>query len=159
MKTLSAQEIFEKLKGKFGDGVVSLQTESVNPPFAVVPPGSIQEVCRFLKEDPDLLFDYLVCISGVDHKDKFAVAYHVYSTEHRHRIGVKAMLPHDNPVIPTVDVVWKAAIYLERETYDLMGIVFEGSCDPNRILLPDDWEGHPLRKDYIYPEQYHGIKI
>jgi len=159
MKTLTAQEIFEKLKGKFDAAVVELQSETCNPPFVVVSPGSIQEICRFLKEDPELLFGSVMCISGVDYKDKFAVAYHLHSMEHGHKIGIKAFLPHDNPSIPTVDGVWKAAIYQERETYDLVGIVFEGSCDPNRILLPDDWEGHPLRKDYKYPEQYHGIKI
>ena len=159
MKPLNAQAIFEKLKGKFGADVVELQAANVNPPFVVVSPQAIQEIGRFLREDPELRFDSLMLLSGVDYKDKFAVSYHLYSMEHRHKIGVKAMLPHDNPSIPTVDVVWKAAIFMEREAYDLVGIVFEGSCDPNRILLPDDWEGHPLRKDYIYPESYHGIKV
>lgn len=158
MKPLSAQQIFEKLKGKFGADVVELQ-EGCTPPFVVVSSGSIREVCRFMKEDPELRFDVLMLLSGVDYKDRFAVSYHLDSMEHRHRIGVKTMLPHDNPVIATVDVVWKAAIYMEREAYDLVGITFDGSCDPNRILLPDDWEGHPLRKDYKYPEEYHGIKI
>ncbi|MDO8945346.1 MAG: NADH-quinone oxidoreductase subunit C [Desulfobacterales bacterium] len=159
MKPLNAQEIFEKVKGKFGAAVVELQAEGFNPSFVVVSPGSIKEIARFLKEDPELCFDSLMCLSGVEYKDQFAVAYHLYSMELRHKIGIKAMLPRDNPSIPTVDEVWKAAIFQEREAYDLVGIVFEGSCDPNRILLPDDWEGHPLRKDYIYPESYHGIKV
>jgi len=147
------------VRERFGAAVVELQTEGFDPAFVVVSPGSIQEICRFLKEEPALLFNSLMCISGVDFKDRFAVAYHLFSTEHRRPIGVKAFLPHDNPVIPTVDTVWKAAIYMERETFDLVGITFEGSCDPARILLPDDWVGHPLRKDYKYPEHYHGIKI
>jgi NADH-quinone oxidoreductase subunit C len=125
----------------------------------VVSPGSIREVCRFLKEDPELRFDVLMLLSGVDYKDRFAVSYHLWSMEAAHKIGVKVFLPHDNPTALSVDEVWKAAIFMEREAFDLVGITFEGSCDPNRILLPDDWEGHPLRKDYIYPEQYHGIKI
>ena len=125
----------------------------------MVSPGLVQEICRFLKDDPNLRFDSLLCLSGVDYADKFAVSYHIYSMEHQHTIGIKTYLPKDNPVVPTVDAVWKAAIYMERETYDLVGITFEGSCDLNRILLPDDWEGHPLRKDYKYPEHYHGIKI
>ncbi|MEW6721422.1 MAG: NADH-quinone oxidoreductase subunit C [Thermodesulfobacteriota bacterium] len=156
---MDAQAIFEKLKGKFGAAVVELQSGSFNPNFVVVDPRSIREICRFLKEDPELRFGSVMCISGVDYKDRFAVAYHLNSMELGHSIGIKAHLPHDNPSIPSVDPVWKAAIYQERETYDLVGIVFEGSCDPNRILLPDDWEGHPLRKDYQYPEHYHGIKI
>jgi NADH-quinone oxidoreductase subunit C len=156
---LNAQAIHEKIQSKFGAAVVELQAEGFNPPFVVVLPGSIQEVCRFLKEDPELRFDSLMCLSGVDYKDKFAVAYHIYSMDLKHEIGIKAYLPHDNPAIPTVDVVWKAAIYMEREAYDLVGITFEGSSDLNRILLPDDWVGHPLRKDYVYPEDYHGIKI
>ena len=156
---MNAQAIYEKLQKKFSTTVAELQTEGFNPSFIVVSPESIQEICRFLKEDPDLHFDSLLCLSGVDYKDKFAVSYHMFSTGHHHSIGVKAYLPYDNPVIPTVDTVWKAAIYMERETYDLVGITFEGSCDPNRILLPDDWVGHPLRKDYKYPEHYHGIKV
>jgi len=159
MKPLNAQAIYEKLKGKFGAAVVELQAEGFNPSYVVVSPGSIREIGRFLKEDPELRFDSLMLLSGVDYKDRFAVAYHLYSMEHRHTIGIKAMLPHDNPSIPTVDEVWKAAIFMEREAFDLVGIVFEGSSDPHRILLADDWEGHPLRKDYIYPEHYHGIKI
>jgi NADH-quinone oxidoreductase subunit C len=159
MKPLNAQTIYEKLQGKFGAAVVELQAEGFNPPFVVVSPGSLQEICRFLKEDPDLRFDSLMCLSGVEYKDNFAVAYHIYSMVHGHTIGIKAMIPRENPSIPTVDGVWKAAIFQEREAFDLVGIVFEGSSDPNRILLPDDWEGHPLRKDYKYPESYHGIKV
>ena len=156
---MNAQAIYTKVQKEFGAAVAELQTEGFNPPFMVVSPESIREICRFLKEDPDLHFDSLKCLSGVDYKDKLAVSYHLFSTRHHHSIGVKAYLPHDNPVIPTVDTVWKAAIYMEREAYDLVGITFEGSCDPNRILLPDDWVGHPLRKDYKYPEHYHGIKV
>jgi len=159
MKPLTAQAIFEKLQGKFGTAVVELQGEGFNPPFVVVSSGSVKEISRFLKEDPALSFDSLMCLSGIDYKDRFAVAYHLYSMEHRHTIGVKAMIPHENPAIPSVDGIWPAAIYQEREAYDLLGIVFEGSCDLHRILLPDDWEGHPLRKDYKYPESYHGIKV
>ena len=110
MKPLTAQEIFEKVKGKFGAAVVELQAQGFNPPFVVVSPGSIREVCRFLKEDPALRFDSLMLLSGVDYKDKFAVAYHLYSMEHRHEIGVKAYIPRENPVIPPVDGVWKAAM-------------------------------------------------
>ena len=100
-----------------------------------------------------------MCLSGVDYKDKFAVAYHLHSMKHRHAIGMKAFLPRETPSLPTVDDVWPAANFQEREAFDLFGIVFEGSKDLRRILLPEDWEGHPLRKDYKYPDFYHGIKV
>jgi len=156
---VEAQAIFDAVKGRFGDAVVELQGEGFAPPFVVVAPGSVQEIARFLKEDPDLSFDSLMSLSGVDYKDRLAVAYHLHSLKHRHAIGLKAMLPSDTPSLPTVDDVWPAANFQEREAFDLYGIVFTGSKDLRRILLPEDWEGHPLRKDYKYPEFYHGIKV
>ncbi|MGE5248424.1 MAG: NADH-quinone oxidoreductase subunit C, partial [Verrucomicrobiota bacterium] len=125
----------------------------------VVDAGKIKEIARFAKDDPALSFDCLMSLSGVDYKDRFAVAYHLFSMKHRHAIGLKAMLGRETPSLPTVDDVWPAANFQEREAFDLLGIVFEGSKDLRRILLPPDWEGHPLRKDYKYPEFYHGIKI
>jgi NADH-quinone oxidoreductase subunit C len=156
---LEAQAVFDMLKGKFGDAVVELQGEGFIPPFVVVAPASVREVARFLKEEPELSFDSLMSLSGVDYKDRLAVAYHLHSLKHRHAIGLKAMLPRENPSLPTVDDVWPAANFQEREAFDLYGIVFTGSKDLRRILLPEDWEGHPLRKDYKYPESYHGIKV
>ena len=156
---MEAQAVFDMLKGKFGDAVVEFQGEGFSPPFVVVAPAAVKEVARFLKEDPALSFDSLMCLSGVDYKDRFAVAYHLHSLSLRHAVGLKAFLPRENPSLPTVDDVWPAANFQEREAFDLFGIVFEGSKDLRRILLPDDWEGHPLRKDYKYPESYHGIKV
>jgi len=156
---VEAQAIFDRMKGKFGDAVVELQGEGFSPAFVVVAPAAVKEVSRFLKEDPDLSFDSLMCLSGVDYNDRFAVAYHLYSLKHRHAIGLKAMLPRENPSLPTVDDVWPAANFQEREVFDLFGIGFEGSKDLRRILLPEDWEGHLLRKDYKYPDFYHGIKV
>jgi NADH-quinone oxidoreductase subunit C len=156
---LEAQAIFDTLKGKFGDAVVELQAEGFSPAFVVVASGKVKEIARFLKDEPALSFDSLMSLSGVDYKDNFAVAYHLYSLKHRHAVGLKAMLPRETPSLPTVDDVWPAANFQEREAYDLFGIGFDGSKDLRRILLPPDWEGHPLRKDYQYPEFYHGIKI
>ena len=156
---MEPQAIFDRLKGKFGDAVVELQAEGFSPAFVVVSPAAVKEVSRFLKDDPDLSFDVLMCLSGVDYKDKFAVAYHLHSLKRRHAIGLKVLLPRENPSLPSVDDVWPAANFQEREAFDLFGIGFTGSKDLRRILLPEDWEGHPLRKDYKYPDFYHGIKV
>ena len=156
---MDAQAIFDTLKGKFGDAVVELQSEGFSPAFVVVAPAAVKEVSRFLKEDPNLSFDVLMCLSGVDYKEKYAVAYHLHSLKNRHAIGMKVFLPRETPSLPTVDDVWPAANFQEREVFDLFGIAFEGSKDLRRILLPEDWEGHPLRKDYKYPDSYHGIKV
>ena len=155
---MEPKDIFDALKACFGEAVVELQ-EAARPPFAVVAPQSILDVARFLRDDPGLAFDSLMCLSGVDYKDRFAVAYHLHSLRAKHRIGIKAYLPREAPSLPSVDSVWPAANFMEREAFDLYGIVFEGSKDLRRILLPEDWDGHPLRKDYKYPDFYHGIKI
>jgi len=156
---LEPQALFDAVKAKFGDAVLELQVNGFRPAFVVVAPASIADIACFLRDDPAMQFDSLMCLSGVDYKDRFAVACHLYSMRHRHAIGLKAYLPKESPSLPSIDAVWPAANFMERETFDLFGIVFEGSKDLRRILLPEDWEGHPLRKDYKYPEFYHGIKI
>jgi NADH-quinone oxidoreductase subunit C len=156
---LEPQELFETLKGKFGDAVAELQSEGFRPAFVVVAPSGLPEVARFLRDDPGMKFDSLMSLSGVDYKDKFAVAYHLHSLVKKHAIGIKVFLPRENPSLPSVDAVWPAANFMERETFDLYGIDFTGSKDLRRILLPEDWVGYPLRKDYKYPDFYHGIKV
>jgi NADH-quinone oxidoreductase subunit C len=153
------QALFDAVKAKFGDAAVELQSAGCRPAFVVVTPASFAEIARFLRDEKEMGFDSLMCLSGVDTKDRFAVACHLYSMSHRHAIGLKAYLSKESPSLPSVDAVWPAANFMERETFDLFGIVFEGSRDLRRILLPEDWEGHPLRKDYTYPESYHGIKV
>ena len=156
---MEPKAIHDLLQSRFGDDILELQEQGISPPFAVVSPGKLTEIARFLRDEPGLSFDSLMCLSGVDYKERFAVAYHLHSLKEGHRLGLKVFLPRENPSVPSVDAVWPAANFMERETYDLFGIVFEGSIDLRRILLPEDWEGHPLRKDYKYPEFYHGIKV
>jgi len=156
---LEPKAIFEAVKAAFGEAAVELQEEGFSPAFLVVSPEKVREIALFLRDDPSMLFDSLMCLSGVDYPDRFAVAYHLHSLSIGHRIGVKAYLPKDAPSLPSVDPVWPAADFQEREAFDLFGIVFEGARDLRRILLPEDWEGHPLRKDYKYPDSYHGIKV
>jgi NADH-quinone oxidoreductase subunit C len=112
-----------------------------------------------LKTDPAFAFDYLECITGVDYPDdkKIAVVYHLYSYSKKHRIVLKAFLDREDPAIPTLVNVWSCANWQERECFDLLGVIFEGHPDLRRLLLPDDWEGYPLRKDYEEKDSYHDI--
>lgn len=150
--------IHERLRAQFGEGVRESVLD-VRDPFVVVDPALLLAICRFLRDDPDLRFDALSNLSGVDYKDKgyIEVVYHLFSYPHRHLVVVKARAPRENPVLASVEDVWKAANWHEREVYDLLGVVFEGHSDLRRLLLPEDWVGHPLRKDYVEPEEYHGI--
>ncbi len=115
----------------------------------------IQEICRFLHDDPALNMDHLADLTAVDYSAyagdsglRFEVVYNLISTVFRHRIRLKVRVPEDNPRIDTVTPIWQTANWHERETYDLMGIIFHGHPDLRRILLPEDWVGHPLRKEY-----------
>ncbi len=110
----------------------------------------IVEVCFFLRDTPELEFDFLTDVTAVDwpHRPKrFDVVYHLYSMTRNHRLRLKASVG-EGETIPSVTPVWKGANWLERETYDMFGIVFAGHPDLRRILLPEDWQGYPLRKDY-----------
>jgi len=117
-------------------------------------------VCSFLKSDSEMVFKSLMSLSGVDHDEEhLRVVYHLYSIEKDHKITLDVIVPKSDPKVPTVANVWRTADWHEREAFDLIGVVFDGHPDMRRILLPDDWEGHPLRKDYETPEMYNGIPV
>jgi NADH-quinone oxidoreductase subunit C len=119
----------------------------------------IADVAAFMKAHEDLRFDSLSNLTGVDFPDrgKIEVVYELYSYTHGHSIVLKVDSPREAPTAKTVSGVWRAAEWLEREAYDLVGMIFEGHRDLRRILLPDDWVGFPLRKDYVEAPDYHGI--
>jgi NADH-quinone oxidoreductase subunit C len=110
------------------------------------------ELLTFLRDDPRFRFNYLSDLSGVDLGEfaspRFAVAYHLYSLDHNHRLRIKVLLDEDDAVVPTAVGVWSAANWQEREVYDMFGVHFDGHPDLRRILMPADYEGHPLRKDF-----------
>ncbi|MGH7273702.1 MAG: NADH-quinone oxidoreductase subunit C [Nitrospiria bacterium] len=111
----------------------------------------IPEVCRFLRDDPDLAFDHITDICSVDYpedEERFEVVYHFYSIRKHHRIRVKARLPEEDCTIDSLTGLWRGANFLEREVYDMMGIRFNHHPDLRRILLTDDFDGYPLRKDF-----------
>ncbi len=118
-----------------------------------------RKLAEFLKNDSSLDFDFLLCLTAVDYvaDNLLAVVYDLRSMRMRHEFAVKVFIDRDRPVIASVMDLWPAADWHEREAYDLMGIEFQGHADLRRILLPEDWEGHPLRKDYVFPREYHGI--
>jgi NADH-quinone oxidoreductase subunit C len=153
---MEAIQILERIKSRFGDRV--LEIEEKNPdPFAVIDPRAIVEVAQFTKEDPELAMDCLSNESGVDYKDRVEVVYHLFSYQRRHGAVLKVKLPRENPNVPTLEGLWKSANWMEREIFDLLGVIFEGHSDLRRILMPEDWIGYPLRKDFVEPAEYHGI--
>ncbi|MEW5819290.1 MAG: NADH-quinone oxidoreductase subunit C [Cyanobacteriota bacterium] len=109
------------------------------------------KTCELLKNNKDMKFDLLVSISGVDKPDENSIesVYHLFSTEYHHKVVVKAKAPRDNPVVPSVTNLWITADWHERETFDLLGIKYDNHPNMKRLLMPDDWIGYPLRKDYI----------
>ncbi len=174
---MSGQSFLDNLKKKFGEAIVGANLEAIDP-WIEVAGENLVEVCAYLRNEPSLNFDYLNCVSGVDflHTDEkkakkstwephLEVVYHLFSMKHKHSIVLKVTLPRwrddvegQLPHIPSVSSVWKTADWHEREVYDLMGVHFTDHPNMRRILCPEDWEGHPLRKDYEMPQEYHGIR-
>ncbi len=144
-------EIAAKLKEKFPEEVLDIK-EFRGQVSVTLRKERIREICRFLHDDADLAFDYLKDVCGVDYlgkkENRFEVVYHLYSIKHRHALRLKAEVPESDPAIDSVVPIWAGANWHEREAYDLVGVTFKGHPDHRRILLPEDWEGHPLRKDY-----------
>jgi len=172
---MQCPEILETLRQRFGPEVLVAATDAIDP-WIEVTPQALVDVCCFLRDEPGLRFGMLQCITGVDYlqvdpkrkiegQPRIEVLYHLLSLVHKHRLVLKVTLPRwkdglqgQLPEAPSVTGVWKTAIWHEREVYDLMGVRFLGHPDLTRILCPDDWEGHPLRKDYEMPLEYHGIR-
>jgi NADH-quinone oxidoreductase subunit C len=171
-------DIHQKLLDRFGASAITGAKAEAKDPWIEVAPGSLLEVMRTLKEDAALAFDHLCDLTAVDYFEpdsklaaKFpyavhlAVVYHLHSLKRGHRLVVKVKLPrwkHDQPgqlpECPSVSGLWGIADWHEREAYDLMGVNFVGHPNLVRILCVDDWEGHPLRKDYEMPLEYHGVR-
>ena len=154
------QQISEKLKTQFSDRILEVKAEGVPDPFVKVAAAAVADISKFVRVEPELRFDYLMCLSGVDlGKNLLGVVYNLSSMTHHHKITIKVEVPAENPVVPTVSEIWPTANWHEREAFDLFGIRFSGHPDLRRILLPEDWDGHPLRKDYKVPEFYRGMKV
>ncbi len=159
MKTV--EELYRVLSEKFGEEVLEFREEEVVVPWIVVRAEHIRDVAKYLRDEPRLRFDSLMCLSGVHYpkENTLGVTYHLFSTSEKHKLTLKVIMPEDDAHLPTVEQVWKTADWHEREAFDMFGIRFDGHPDHRRILCPDDWEGHPLRKDYEVQEIYRGMKV
>jgi len=118
-------------------------------PTLVIKNENWHDVAKFLKENDELSFDYLSNLHGVDYEDRMEVYYHFYSYKNRQNLAVKVKTDREQPTVASVMNIWSGANWNERETYDLLGIYFPGHGELRRIMLPEEWVGHPLRKDYV----------
>jgi NADH-quinone oxidoreductase subunit C len=159
---MDAKAIHEKLVAAFGERVTGVNLEAASP-YVVVATDAIAEIASFCKAEKDLSFDNLMNLSAVDYPKetppRMEVVYHLYSYAHLHTFALKVQVPRESPAVPTVEKTWGVANWHEREAWDLFGIVFTGHSDMRRILLPDDWQGYPLRKDWQDPEYYNGLHV
>jgi NADH-quinone oxidoreductase subunit C len=174
---MRGQQFLDRLTARFGDKISGHNLEALDP-WVEISPDGIVEVCRYLKTDPQLRFDMLSDLTVVDYFEPDAkkaakvtwqphleVVYHLWSVPNKVSLVLKVILPRwkdekpgNIPEVPTVSGVWRTADWHEREAYDLCGVRFVGHPNLRRILCPEDWVGHPLRKDYEMPLEYHGIR-
>ncbi|MBK9748732.1 MAG: NADH-quinone oxidoreductase subunit C [Chloroflexi bacterium] len=152
MQIPKALDPVEAVKGAFPEAVLDV-VQFRDETTLVIHPKSIVNVCRYLRDTNGLIYNFMSDISSVDYypdynrPGRFGVCYHLLSMLYNRRLRVKVYLPEDEPVVPTVTGVWQVANWLEREIYDMMGIIFDGHPDLRRVLLPEDWDGHPARRD------------
>lgn len=174
---MTGSDIVALLQTQFGPAVIEAKPEAIDP-FVTVSVDSLRDICRFLRDDSRLKFELLNCVTGVDYLEidakKLAkagfephleVIYHFSSFTHNHRFVIKLTMPRWKdgvidrlPEVPSIADLYPTADWHERETFDLLGVRFTGHPDLRRILMAEDWDGHPLRKDYEFPLEYHGIR-
>lgn len=171
MKTIN--EYFDILKNTFGDSIIELKQDI--DPYIIVSPDIINKVADFIKNNDEFKFDFCTCVSGVDDANgtksndengnliitggTLSVFYHFKRLSDDSVLIFRVQTPREEPKVKSIANIYRAADWHEREIYDMFGIVFENHPDLRRILMPYDWEGYPLRKDYQNPEFYQGIKI
>jgi len=180
---MEMKAIYDLLAEHLGAGALGFMDEGIEA-HADIDPARIVDAATFLRDDERLLFNQLMCLSGIDwdgydengkgksvailgYSDEgqpetsdrvaegdFGVAYHLYSHSLKHKFTLRVRVPRDVAKLPSVTGVWSTAGWHEREAWDMLGIRFEGHPDLRRMLLDEDWEGHPLRKDYQMPAMY-----
>jgi len=166
------QAIYDRLRAVNAPGLIECDLPRAGDPedkkdkgrsgdaYVIIDPKQVAEFLTVCRDDEKLGFEQLVDISATDpakDDENFWINIQLLSLQHKHRLAIKAMLPKDPGSLPTAAKVYRSAQWHERECAEMFGITFEGHPDPRNILLPDDWVGSPLRKDYEYPKEYHGI--
>ena len=154
--TLSPANILEQLQREYGDKISAAHPPGGADPIAVIDREHVLPVLQYLRDDSRLSFDLLTDVTVVDHLhmhqdeigSRFAVVYQLQSLAHNHRFRVKARVPEDDPRCPSVYDLWRSALWGEREAHDMFGVEFDGNPDMRRLLMPEDYPGFPLRKDY-----------
>jgi NADH-quinone oxidoreductase subunit C len=145
----------KKLKERFPDSITDTHSFRGDD-TAIVKKENILEICKFLRDDNELLYNFMMDLTAVDYygrEPRFEVVYHLYSLKHNMRVRIKALVPESDSTIDSIVPVWIGADWFEREAYDLYGIIFNGHPNLKRILLYEGFEGHPLRKDYPVRER------
>jgi NADH-quinone oxidoreductase subunit C len=148
---MEATDLVRRLEEAVPDATFELSASADGQPTVFVSAPDLPRVALALRERRDLRFTLLIEVTAVDYsprEPRFELIYLLVSMEHRTRLRLKVRLPGTGPEVATVSGIWPAANWLEREVWDLFGIVFQGHPDPRRLLMPEDWEGYPLRKDY-----------
>lgn len=164
---MDVDQIAGLLNTNLGAGTAMSSDILSNPPCLIIGKNKILKACELLKNDPSASYEMLECISGIDNgleAGTMEVIYHLCSISRESQIALRVILPRpvnseDMPEIESISSLWGTAEWLERETFDLLGINFTGNPDLRRILLPSDWKGFPLRKDYKTEEYFHHVKI
>lgn len=141
-----SQELLDSIKQKFPD--IEVEVTPVKMPIMRVDKDQLVEVTNHLKKDKSLDFDYLSCLSGLDYLDNFELVYQLYSYSKGHHLVLKTAVPRENPEVQSVTSIWATADWFEREVYDLYGVIFQGHPNLKRLLLADDFPGHPMRKEF-----------
>lgn len=155
---MTTEEITKYLNREY-EGNLEFTDAETGDSWITVSPSVLWEVAKTLRDDKKLRFNNLMCLSGVHYQkeNELGVTYHLHSTINDHKLVMKVRVPEDEPIVPSVESLWKTANWHEREAYDLVGIKFQGHPALLRILTPQDWEGHPLRKDYEQQESYRNV--
>ncbi len=156
---MSPDEVLKIIQAQFSDikeeEVPDGEFRDPEWPVMMVPAQDVPRVFDFLKSDEKLGFDFLKNLTAIDFQDRIQIIYHLYSVTHKHKLLAKVDLDRDAPEINSVSLVWATADWQEREVFDLFGVQFNNHSDLRRIMLPEDWDGYPLRKDYVHePDHY-----
>lgn len=162
------EELQQFIRDTFGAEVILEAKANALQPYLLVQPERLPDICLELHDNPQTYFDFLSCLTGMDNGPEagtLEVIYTLYSIPFDHHLTLKVQVPRNStaeqtiPQVPTVSHIWRTADWHEREVFDMFGINFTNHPDMRRILCAADWEGHPLRKDYVLQDYYHGIKV